>query len=264
MDKPFIFCHMETSPDGKIMGKYLWRPATSEAPYSFSAIMNGPDSPYSYQALLNGRTTIDDNFTFYAKPDLDENAPQVPEGDYLAEGISLGQFELAVDGHGKLAWEDNVLEYDGVKSHIVEILTEAASNSYKAFLRKKGISYLICGKDSVDLPLLCHKIKHDLHVDSVMLGGGGVLNWSFIQAGLVDELSLVIAPAADGSTETQTLFMAKHGITTDQPVLFKPLEVKIMPDDAVWIRYKVGEKVDFDFESDPEFKETMEMIRSHR
>lgn len=58
--------------------------------------------------------------------------------------------------------------------------------------------------------------------------------------------------------------MAKPGITTDQPVLFKPLEVKIMPDDAIWIRYQVGKKVDFDFESDPEFKETMEMIRSHR
>lgn len=264
MDKPFIFCHMEISPDGKIMGKYLWLPSASEAPDSFSAIMNGPDARYHYQAMLNGRTTIDDNFTFYAKPELDENAPQVPDGDYLAEGAALGQFLLAVDGHGKLAWQDNVSEYDGVKNHIVEILTEAASNSYKDFLRRKGISYLICGRDSIDLPLLCHKIKHDLHVDSVMLGGGGVLNWSFMQAGLVDELSLVVAPAADGSTETQTLFMTKPGMTTDQPVRFKPLEAKIMPDDTVWIRYQVGRKVDFDFDSDPEFKEVMDMIHAHR
>lgn len=246
------------------MGKYLWRPETSEAPDSFSTIMNGPDAKYHYQAMINGRTTIDDNFTFYAKPELDENAPEVPAGDYLADGVSLGQFLLAVDGHGRLAWQENTNEYDGVKSHIVEVLTEAAANSYKDFLRKKGISYLICGKDRVDLPLLCDKIKNVLHVDSVMLGGGGVINWSFVQAGLVDELSLVMAPAADGSTETQTLFMAKPGITTDQPVLFKPLEVKIMPDDAVWIRYQVGKKVDFDFESDPEFQETMDMIRAHR
>ncbi len=77
--------------------------------------MNGPDAQYHYQAMLNGRTTIDDNFTFYAKPELDENAPQVPAGDYLAEGVSLGQFLLAVDGHGKLAWQENVNEYDGVK-----------------------------------------------------------------------------------------------------------------------------------------------------
>ena len=23
-ERPYIFCHMETSLDGKIMGKYLW------------------------------------------------------------------------------------------------------------------------------------------------------------------------------------------------------------------------------------------------
>ena len=182
------------------MGKYLWLPSTSEDPDSFSTLVNGPDAQYHYQAMLNGRTTIDDNFTFMPNRNWMKRASG-SAGDYLAEGVSLGQFLLAVDGHGKLAWQENVNEYDGVKSHIVEILTEAASNSYKAFLRKKGISYLICGKDSVDLPLLCAKIKNVLHVDSVMLGGGGVLNWSMVQAGLVDELSLVMAPAADGSTK---------------------------------------------------------------
>ena len=52
MDKPFIFCHMEISPDGKIMGKYLWLPSTSEAPDSFSTLVNGPDAQYHYQAML--------------------------------------------------------------------------------------------------------------------------------------------------------------------------------------------------------------------
>ena len=26
MERPYIICHMETSLDGKIMGKYLWLP----------------------------------------------------------------------------------------------------------------------------------------------------------------------------------------------------------------------------------------------
>ena len=98
----------------------------------------------------------------------------------------------------------------------------------------------------------------------MMLGGGAVLNWSFLQAGLVDEVSQVIAPAADGSRETQTLFMTAEGITKDQPVLFKPVSVEIMEDDAVWIRWRVEGKVDFDFDSDPAFMEVTEMIRSHR
>lgn len=261
MKRPYVICHMETSLDGKIMGKYLWLPVEEGAEDSFYVVQN---KKYEYQALIFGRTTIDDNHTMYLEPEIDPAAAPVPEGDYLAEGSRLGQFFIAVDGKGKLAWQDNMAEEGGVKRHIVEILMEAASNGYKDFLRRKGISYLICGKDSVDLEMACQKIKEILHVDTMMLGGGGVLNWSFLQAGLVDEVSQVIAAAADGSMETQTLFMAKEGISKDQPIRFTPIGVEIMPDHAVWIRWKVGEKSTFDFESDPEFREVMDMIQSHR
>lgn len=264
MEKPFIFCHMETSLDGKIMGKYLWLPEAVDVGDSFDILIHGPKAHYQYEAMLLGRTTMDDNYTYYQKPDVHEDAAAVPAGDYLAPGASLGQYMLALDSHGRLAWQDNTLDDGDKKAHIVEVLTEAAPNAYKDFLRRQGISYLICGKDKVDLALLCDKIKNVLHVKTMMLGGGGVLNWSFIQAGLVDEISQVISPAADGSTSTQTLFMTKEGVTTDQPVKFKPLGVKIMDDGAVWIRWQVGEKSTFDFDSDPEFKEVMDMIQAHQ
>lgn len=261
MTRPYIFCHMETSLDGKIMGKYLWRPNAVDEGDSFDIVQH---QKYEYQALILGRTTIDDNFTYYEKPQVNEAAPEVPAGDFIAEGASLGQFMIAIDSKGKLAWPDNTAEDGDMKPHVVSILTEATPNSYKDFLRQKGISYLICGKDSVDLALACEKIKEVLKVEKMMLGGGAVLNWSFLQAGLVDEVSQVIAPAADGSTTTQTLFMAKPGITKDQPILFKPLSVEIMEDDAVWIRWQVGEKVDFDFDNDPTYKEVMGMIEAHK
>lgn len=264
MERPYIFCHMETSPDGKIMGKYLWLPEAVDEGDSFDAIIHGKNAQYQYEALILGRTTIDDNYTYYAAPDVDEKAAVVPNGDYLADGASLGQYLIAVDSHGKLAWQDNVMDDGDKKAHVVAILTEATPNAYKDFLRRKGISYLLCGKEHVDLALACEKIKTLLHVKTMMLGGGAVLNWSFMQAGLVDELSQVITPAADGSTETQTLFMTKPGVTTDQPIKFKPLSVKIMADGAVWIRWKVGEKSTFDFDNDPDFKEVMDMIKAHK
>ena len=260
MNRPKIICHMETSLDGKIIGKYLWLPGKEGVEDSFGAVLKR----YDYQAQLLGRTTVDDNFTLYKKPEVNEKAPPVPEGDFLAEGAKLGQYLIAIDSHGRLAWEDNVSESDGKKAHIVEILTESTANSYKDFLRRKGISYLICGKDQVDLTVVCGKIKDILHVDTLVLGGGAVLNWSFLQAGLVDEVSQVIAPAADGSIETQTLFMAKKGLSNDQPILFTPLSVEIMADDAVWIRWKVDGKSDIDFDGDPEFSTMWKMVREHR
>ena len=65
-----------------------------------------------------------------------------------------------------------------------------------------------------------------------MLGGGGVLNWSFIQEGLCDEVSVIMAACADGSTKTPTLFMEKA-------VHFKLEDVKIMEGDSLWLRYKI-------------------------
>ena len=258
MERPYIICHMETSLDGKIMGKYLWLPGPEGAEDSFYAVQE----KYNFQGIIMGRTTIDDNRTLYKKPEIHESADPVPEGDFLTG--AKGPYLIALDGHGKLAWEENRAEENGVSMDIVEILTESASNGYKDFLRRKGISYLICGKDQVDLTLACRKIKNLLHVDTMILGGGGVLNWSFIQAGLADEVSQVIAPAADGSCHTQTLFMAKDGISKDQPVRFKALSSEIMADGAVWIRWKVGEKSDYDFDRDPDFRAVQEMIHTHR
>lgn len=113
------------------------------------------------------------------------------------------------------------------------------SNAYKAFLRKLGISYIIAGEDQLDYALLLAKLKELFGIETLMLGGGGVLNWSFIQAGYCDEVSVVMAPAVDGSRETQTLFMTKEWLTTDTPKGFKLLEVKALDSGSVWLRYKV-------------------------
>lgn len=258
MERPYIICHMETSLDGKIMGKYLWLPGPEGVEDSFYAVQR----KFNFQAIIMGRTTIDDNRTLYKKPEIYENDVPLPEGDFLTG--AKGPFLIAVDGKGKLAWEEKRAEENGISMDIVEILTESASMGYKDFLRRKGISYLICGKDKVDLPLACRKIKNLLHVDTMILGGGGVLNWSFLQAGLADEVSQVIAPAADGSCHTQTLFMAKEGLSKDQPLRFRALSSEIMADGAVWIRWKVGEKSNYDFDRDPDFRAVQEMIHANR
>lgn len=56
---------------------------------------------------------------------------------------------------------------------------------------------------------------------------------------MCDEVSVVIAAAADGSTSTQTLFMARGGLSNDKPVGFKLLEAKAMDGNSVWLRYLV-------------------------
>lgn len=240
MNRPYIFCHMMTSLDGKIMGGYMDTPQGNAAGDVFYDIAFGKKPFYQHQGWLSGRVTTDDNFTFYKAPALDENAPTVPEGDFLAQP-DFGMFYVSIDPHGKLGWENATLHYVDTTAHVIEVLTEQASNAYKALLRKLGISYIIAGKTALDYALMLSKLKENFHIETLMLGGGGVLNWSFLQAGLCDEISVVVAAAADGTPDTPPLFRAQAGLSDNKPLGFALKEAKAMDGGSVWLRYTVNQ-----------------------
>lgn len=238
MNRPYIFCHMMTSLDGKIMGNYMETPEGSAAGNVFYQIAFGKNPYYVHQGWLSGRITTDDNFTLYKKPELDENVPPVPQGDYIAEP-DAEMYYVSVDPAGRLGWEKEELTYVDTTSHVIEVLTGKAGNAYKAFLRKLGISYIIAGESKLDYSLALSKLKEFFGVETLMLGGGGVLNWSFIQAGMCDEVSIVMAASADGSRDTPALFSAQDGLSENNAVSFQLEEVKAMDGGSVWLRYIV-------------------------
>lgn len=237
MNRPYIFCHMMTSLDGKIMGPYMETPEGDAAGNVFYNISFGKNPYYKHQGWLSGRVTTDDNFTFYEKPDLDENAPAVPEGDFVAEKSTM--YYVSVDPSGKLGWKSATLTYVDTTAHVIEVLTGKASNAYKAFLRKLGISYILAGEDALDYALALDKLKNLFGIETLMLGGGAVLNWSFIQAGMCDEISVLVAAAADGSTDTPALFAAKEGLAENKAIGFDLLGAEARDGGSVWLRYKV-------------------------
>ncbi len=238
MNRPYIFCHMLTSLDGKIMGNYMDLPACEPAGDLFYDIAFGEAPFYRHQGWLSGRVTTDDNFTHYRAPALTPGAPTVPEGDFVAQQAPM--YYVSVDPKGKLGWESATLTYETTTAHVIEVLTEEASNDYKAFLRKLGISYILAGKDRLDYALALEKLKTRFGIQVLMLGGGGVLNWSFLQAGMCDEVSLVVAPAADGNPNTQSLFLAKEGLSTDAPLSFTLLGAETSEGSTLWLRYRVN------------------------
>lgn len=240
MNRPYIFCHMMTSLDGKIMGSYMDTPEGEAAGDVFYNISFGKDPYYKHQGWLSGRVTTDDNFTFYRKPALDENAPAAPEGDFVAKKTDM--YYVSVDPSGKLGWDSSTLTYVDTTAHIIEVLTGKASNAYKAFLQKLGISYIVAGENSLDYELALDKLKELFGIETLMLGGGAALNWSFIQAGMCDELSVVIAASADGSPTTQTLFMAREGLSSVSPVSFALQSAEVKDGGCVWLRYLVKDK----------------------
>lgn len=238
MDRPYIFCHMLMSLDGKIVGKYMDTKECDEPSEQFYEIAFGKNAYYKHQGWLSGRVTTDDNFTMYRKPKLDKTAPIVPPGDFITDG-NYSMYYVSIDPLGKLGWQSNTLIYETTTAHVLEVLTEKASSAYKATLRKLNISYVIVGKDELDYKLLMEKLYHKFNIKTLMLGGGGVLNWSFIQTGLCDELSLVMASVADGASQSPSIFETKEDLTSDKPVGFELKNVEVLENGGIWLRYLI-------------------------
>jgi riboflavin biosynthesis pyrimidine reductase len=91
----------------------------------------------------------------------------------------------------------------------VHILTERVSNNYLAELRRDGISYFFAGRTKLNLAKALDIIGEEFKVKRLMLEGGGGINGSFLSAGLIDELSVLVLPLADGSAGMPTLFDRK-------------------------------------------------------
>lgn len=234
---------MITSIDGKIDGTHKSIPERGENAFDFYQIAFGENAYYQLDGWLSGRATSEAAFTKGKVPNTDKNAAPVPEGDFVAK-TDATKYYVSIDSSGKLGWETNNVQYRDTSAHIIEVLSERATNEYKALLRRLNISYIVAGKDSLDYELLLEKLKNLFQIETLMLGGGGVLNWSFIQAGFCDELSMLIAPFADGSAETHALFQTKEGVSEDIPVAFELEHVEKRENGAVWLRYKVKGKVE--------------------
>lgn len=238
--RPYIFCHMETSLDGKIMGRF-WDVLDFEDDF-FYEIAFGDERAWDHQGWISGRVTTDDNFTHYAEPELRDAFDPVPAGDFLPEDARGAEmYYISVDPHGRLGWSENIVRYRSTVARVIEVLCEDALEAYKDFLRRRNIPYIVCGKTGVDFALMLDKITAAFGFTCLMLGGGGVLNWSFIQQGLCDELSVVVDPSSDGSRTQPTLFMQADGLSTEDPMRFtlKSAEAVGAAGQQVWLRYDV-------------------------
>ena len=154
-----------------------------------------------------------------------------PRDDFIAPG-DHESFAFAVDTHGRLDWDSNDIDGD----HVVAILSERVSDDYLAQLRERGVSYLLAGAAEVDLSAALKKIGTRLGVRTLMLEGGGQINGSMLREGLIDEVSVLIAPVVDGRVGTPSLFDIDG---KDSPHKLALEAVEQRPGNVLWLRYRV-------------------------
>lgn len=128
----------------------------------------------------------------------DESAGRTLHRGAGAQG-NAALYYISVDTLGEIGWESGTFHKEGrPDSHVIEVLTEQTPAAYRAYLREHKVSYIIAGSGTLDCKIAEEKLYRLFGIRKILICGGGTINWTFLQQGVVDELSLLIAPAADG------------------------------------------------------------------
>ena len=223
--RPHIICHMLSSVDGKIDGAAL-RAVTASGDYEATGTTLEGD------AWICGRTTMQQHFA-EDKPFVSAtNRAAGPQPVHVARNAK--SYAISVDTAGKLRWASTDIDGD----HLICVVSERAPEDYLALLRDKGISYVVAGESAVDLVKAVDLLGEHFGIRRLLLEGGGHINGAFLQADLVDELSLLLVPGIDGRHEIPAVF---DGVSPARKaaVPLRLLSVERRDKDALWLRYEV-------------------------
>lgn len=223
MNKPYITCYMMTSVDGRIDCAMTEKLPGVEEYYPLLEEL-------SFDATISGRVTaeleIAEKGTFVSDDTTTVGAECVSN---KSDGSK--QYEVILDTKGALLWKDNST-YD---EHVLVITSQQVSESYLTYLDSKNISYIATGTERIDLSRAMEILKDTFGADKVGVVGGPTINTAFLDAGLLDEVIILVGAGIDGRGSFPAVFHR-----TDDSVPLKPLQlagVQSYESGAVCIRY---------------------------
>ena len=222
--RPYVICHMTPSIDGKIVSWNWPSIKVASAEYERTA------ETFEADAWIIGRVSMAP-YAGTSRVPRRRSKRRIPRTDFIAQPDARS-YAIAIDPSGKLTWRSNAIDDE----HVITVLSQRVSDDYLAFLQSRGVSYVFGGKASIDLRRVLAKLRTAFGIRKLLLEGGGKINGSFLAAGLIDELSVLIAPVADGSVGTPTLFDAASGRGVARAL--RLISVARLRGDLVWLRYR--------------------------
>lgn len=224
--KPYVICHSMGTVDGRIQ-------ATRWGIKNAADMFEKPAAKIKVDAWIVGRTTMQEFCS--QKPYRKRKGKfNIPRTDFIGKHKNK-TYAVAIDPSGKCHWDKNTVSTE----HVIEVLTEKVSSGYLEHLRSKNVSYIFAGKTTLNLKLALQKLRKLFGIKRVRIDGGGKVNGSFLNAGLIDELSLILVPLADGAMQTPSVFDVEIGHTKRLAKKLQLKSIKRLNKGILWLRYKV-------------------------
>ncbi|MFL5307681.1 MAG: RibD family protein [Polyangia bacterium] len=189
--KPHVICHMMVSLDGRIHPS-RWTECPDGDRKDWSTLYEDVHGQLAGDAWLVGRVTMAEMSK--GAPHPPANPGNVRRPHHFARR-DAGGYAIAFDRSGKLHF--NKADVGG--DHVVVLLGPGVSDAHLAELAGDGVSYVVAPDEAMAPRPLFELLGRELGIKRLLVEGGGNVNGSLMAAGVVDELSLLVAPALDGA-----------------------------------------------------------------
>ncbi len=233
--RPKVICHMIESVDGRL------HPSRWSKPFNdidISECYEAYAAKFPAQAWMVGRTTLAE-----FDEQVEEKESAVVEGGVtkacVFNALEDGQtMAVVLDPKGKLHYKTSTIPEN---QHIVTIVGKGVSQAYLDELEDVGVSYVV--PEAVDdLAEILETLASVFGIETLLLEGGGVINGAFLNAGLIDELSVLIYPAVDGLFGVTSIIGHKplDGNADARPAAKTHLELidsEVNASGLVWLHY---------------------------
>jgi len=193
--KPHVICHMLASLDGGLHpSHYTTSPDGTRA--EWSGLYEQIHDDLEGDAWIVGRVTMAEMSKAGTHPPAQFG--QVDRPHHFARR-DAGNYAVALDASGRL----HFAKPDVGGDHVVVLLGRDVADSHLAELTADCVSYIVSETAEIDLAAMLDMLARELGIRRLLLEGGAGINGSFFAAGLVDELSLLVAPALDARAGNQ-------------------------------------------------------------
>ncbi len=228
MMRPYIITHMMESVDGRIDCDMTEQIDPTDSYYDALNRLGCPSQ-------LMGRVTMQ---MHYADAEPFTATNQTPIGEQTVhKAQDADGYLVALDTYGKLRW--SAPAYDG--KPLLVITSESCPRIYHDTLTTQHISWIAVGDRRINLAKAMEILYNEFDMQRLAVVGGGHINGAFLEAGLLDEVSVMIGPGIDGRRGMTAIF---DGITdVHRPAtLLRLNSFEKVGEGTLWLRYTFPDK----------------------
>jgi len=114
---------------------------------------------------------------------------------------------IILDSKGSIPEKSRILQTSNEIPTIIAVSKKISKSNFDK-LHKFPVEIIIAGKNSVNIKLLLKKLS-DKKIKTILVEGGGTINWEFIKQNLFDELIITLSPFLIGGNDAISFVQGK-------------------------------------------------------